>query len=227
MKFIFSLIFTFQVLAQTIIVGVFEIKPYTFESEKGLDGVLINFLIEIDNELEDINFEFKLYPYRRLLQELRNGSVHMAVFYQNDAAGTNRFKFLKTLGNINYIIGSKNFDTTEKEYVIGVIRSASYGPEIDHLPKQNKLGLKNYHQGIDLLKIGRISHLVIPSTVIDEYCKKQSCEQKAFSTRLKMNEKNNWIHLTSKVSQAAREKIKSAHDKVVGAKSYRYLHDLL
>ncbi len=232
MKYLLVIFASFQIFAQDITIGVFEIKPYLYKgADNQLHGVLVDFLKQIDEEAKGLNFVYKIFPYKRLLEELRSENVDVAIFYENNKAGTNKFKAFSTLGNINYVIGRDSFIKSEfrsnLDLRIGLIRSASYGPRVDSIPRSQKLELKNYHQGIDLMKRGRSNYLVIPSTVLEDYCYKNSCSHEVFKVRDKLNEKNNWFHITSKISKNLVSKIKEAHDRVIEKKGYQYLHDLL
>ena len=163
-------------------VGLFGLKPYALINGSQVSGILYDFLEEISSEIQEVQFQYKVYPYNRLLQELQSGDVELALFYPNNKAGTDKFLKFQTLGNINFVIGPKAYHQDDKSLRLGVIKQASYGIEIDNIHDSRKVHLKNYEQGIKMLSYGRISHIVIPSTTYHYYCEKngEECNKKYF-----------------------------------------------
>ena len=212
----------------TVKVGLFALEPYAKMVDGNPQGIMYQFLNEVDEEMSDVKFRYDVFPYNRMINQLKGGDIELAVFYENNKAGTNELKAFETLGNINYIIGATLYSKDIEKLKLGLIRLASYGPEIDDIAQDKKIFLKTYDQGIKMLKYRRISHLVIPSTTFYDYCKKNSleCEKDIFKNKTRVNEKNNWVHVKN-ISLEVQRKIKQAHDKVIKKKKYQYLHDLL
>lgn len=227
--FLILFIFSSTVFAKEVRVGLFGLIPYAYEEDGKTSGILYDFLNEVDKELKNLKFSYRIYPYNRLLEELKSGSVDLALFYSNEKAGTAKYQYHESLGNVNYVVGINRFDPKNKNFKIGVIGAASYGDEIDSLDEKRKISLKDYAQGIRMLEYLRLTHLVMPSTGKNHYCQndKIRCPDKFFKNSIKINEKNNWLHLGDNLSSKEKELIKKAHDKVIKRMNLKYLHDLL
>ena len=227
--FPFLFIFSANVFAKEVKVGLFGFIPYAYEENGKITGILYDFLNDIDKEIRPLKFTYRIYPYNRLLEELKSGNVDLALFYSNEKAGTTKYQYHESLGNINYVVGINSFDPKNENFKIGVIGAASYGDEIDHLDEKKKIFLKDYAQGIRMLEYLRLTHLVMPSTGKNHYCQndKIRCPDKFFRNSTKINEKNNWLHLGDNLTPKEKQLIKKAHDQVIKKKNLKYLHDLL
>lgn len=228
MKIILALLCFSSFAMETVKIGLFALEPYAKMVNGKPEGVMYDFLNEVDEEMPEIKFIYDAYPYNRMITQLKNRDIELAVFYQNKKAGTEKFKAFETLGNINYIIGATLYTEGLKNLKLGLIRSASYGDKIDNIRDENKVLLKTYDQGLQMLSYGRITHLVIPSTTFYDYCKKNSakCRKDYIKHKVAVNEKNNWVHMNG-VSKEKMKKIQEAHKKVIQNKKYKYVHDLL
>ncbi|OIQ16170.1 MAG: hypothetical protein BM556_16050 [Bacteriovorax sp. MedPE-SWde] len=230
---IYLFLISLSVSATNLEIGVFELSPYVYKTEKGLSGALIKFLKKVEKS-SNLTFSYKVLPYPRLLEDIKRDKVDIAIFYPNFKARTNRLKYIKTLGNQNYII-SKRYSAFRKlkshNNTLGIIRGANYGDLIDSHDSSKKIKLKSYEQGIKLLSADRLDYLTIPSTVFYKLCdNKKKCNSFELRSVRHVNEKFNWIHASPKMLDK-KEKLllefKKAHNLVIRKFGYKFLHEFL
>lgn len=229
LKRILILFFLIQsAYGESLKIGLFELYPYVYNTKKGPQGVIINFLNQIQKESE-IKFVYHVTPYPRLIKSIKTDHVDVGILYPNSKAGIDRYKEFPTLGNQNYLVSFKHkvFNKKDKTKKIGVIRGASYCPYVDGYPEKMKIKLKSYEQGLKMVGAGRLDYLMIPSTVLYSLCSEDMCGKTKLNLIHSMNTKNNWIHASSHTSKRKVELFKQAHDKVLKKHNYNYLHDLI
>lgn len=227
-KYLLILTLSLVCQANELKIGLFELYPYVYRSQGSYHGVMIDFLNEVNHQT-DLKFVYKVTPYPRLIESLKNDQVDIGILYPNSMAGIDKQKLFPTLGNQNYIISFKHkkLDLHLMPKTIGIIRGASYSNFVDDYPKKYKIPLKNYEIGIKMVKAKRLDYLMIPSTVLYSLCPMKICGNSKLTFIEPVNEKKNWVHATKHAKPKMLKKFRAAHDFTLKKQGYQHLHDLL
>lgn len=231
-KLIYFIVFSSSCFAvDTIKVGLFNVAPFSYANDSGeLKGVTYLFLEKLAKESE-IKFEYKLLPYQRVVTNLADGEIDMAMLYPSESF-TNRFEALgESIGNDNLIVldeetqGKNLKELANKK--IAILRGAKYSEEFDANTSLTRVYVNNYTQALSMFLSGRVNAVVIPKVALNFFIiTHKDISQEKFKKSFILNHKHNWLHVRNGFPQKLKQKIIDANKRVIKNNNLKELDDL-
>lgn len=196
-KFLFLLILSLNSFAkEKITVGLFKLKPFAYKENNEIKGLTYNFIKELLSD--DFDIEFRLEPYGRVIQMLKESQVDLTVMYENPKVSSVGTAIDTTFGNGNIVVRrsmKSRFSGLNliKGKNVGVVSSADYGDEFDRYDFKSTPFL-NYEQIALSLKTKRLSYGVFSMASWMYYIQKLDMREDDYQTLL-VNFKSNSIYV--------------------------------
>ncbi|PIK13783.1 transporter substrate-binding domain-containing protein [Halobacteriovorax sp. JY17] len=233
MKVLLSLFLFFIVFTSfaKVRVALFDVPPYSYINEKGdLDGVVYKLCKKIE-ERSGLKFTYTLVPYARAIKLLKDGEVDLGVFYPSEKYRGEFSALTPTLGNINYLITKKAIKIKSLKEIgslkIALIRGAKYSKEFDALEKPGQVFVQDYNKSLHMLLLNRVDLVVVSSAAFEYFLRMNNIKSENSFNIFTLNNQKNWIHVSKKMSNTNKEKIKKANTSVIESGNYKSLEDLL
>jgi len=177
------------------------IAPYGIESKGELSGIyydLANTLLA-KAKLES---EHHIFPYGRIMHELKIGKTDLTIMfkYKELADYVDYIYPLPTLKNV--VIGRKgsNYHSVKQleNLSIAYLRGAKFSDDIDNNSKIIKQTVSDFHQGLLMLKKGRVDAIIGPMAPIISAAKQLDLSRGFFGDPLIVSERTPWLQLSKK-----------------------------
>lgn len=146
-----------------------DVAPYGFESTNGHQGIYYDLAHSLAKKLinlDDIKINHRIYPYARIIHELKTGQTDLTIMFKYEALKSH-VTYISPLPSLkNVVIGLKDSgfkkvsDLEGKK--IAYLRGAKFSDLIDHNDKIIKITTHNFHQGIDMLMAKRVDAIIGP-----------------------------------------------------------------
>ncbi|WP_076414521.1 ABC transporter substrate-binding protein [Shewanella sp. UCD-KL12] len=140
-------------------------EPYEFTNSSGhIAGILVE-ITQLLLAKSNIKANIEITPYKRMIHELKAGSIDCAMFFTSQIHSKDFFQLGLIAKKPVIIINSpaqasaKNLSDFEGRN-IGRIRGAHYGSEFDDNQKIRKSDLNNYQQGVAQVMKSRIDGFI-------------------------------------------------------------------
>ncbi len=153
----------------TLNVGLPSFPPFAYppaaNSQRGTIVALYRILEkELRKEL-DIRFKIQHYPYARLLVGLQDGTLDLAIIFENkslqgDVSYVAKVSESKVMVIYEHDHPIQQYEDLYQLFDIAVIRQADYEPRFDLDQKISKYPVESYRQGLQMLKFGRVAAVV-------------------------------------------------------------------
>lgn len=227
MKIIFSLFvfFSFSSLASEFSVSIIDVPPFGLSSKNIISGIHTDFIKKILKKCK-LSYSLNILPYPRVIKNIQDNTTQLSLFFRRyDLEDT--IEVDKSIGFYNYIVSHVDRPINKvsklRGKVIGVIRNAKYEDNFDRDKLIKKMQVKNYEQGLDLLKLKRIDGLIISEPAYYYYLKKYSKNRKIFSKPIILNKKYNYLYVNKSVNLKTVELIKKANREVLNGPYLEYI----
>jgi polar amino acid transport system substrate-binding protein len=184
-------------------VGVPAFAPFAYINENNeMSGVMVRYLdlLTVDTGFE---FELVLQPYARVLAGVKSGELDLALIFKN-AQLEGYADFIGPASSSNVIVlpqASVNLQTYDQLILLGriaVVRSASFSKTFDEDTKLQKFFVKDYTQGINLLRMGRVDAVVGSVAGIEYNLQQLGLNIVEFGHPYILAQKENWLHFSNK-----------------------------
>ncbi len=190
---------------QLLQIRTIAVSPYGIESPAGGSGIyydLANTLIHHLSADTQFLLDHKIYPYVRIIHELKTGQTDLSIMfkYKELEDYVTYIHPLPTLTNI--VIGLsgtefKNIAELEGK-TLAYLRGAKFSNAIDNNPLILKITTKDFRQGIDLLKAGRVDAIIGPSEPIVAAAQTIDDSEQFFGLPLAVSERTPWVQISNK-----------------------------
>jgi polar amino acid transport system substrate-binding protein len=190
---------------QLLQIRTIAVSPYGIEAPEGDSGIYFDLANTLVQQLTaDTHFllDHKIYPYVRIIHELKTGQTDLSIMfkYKELEDYVTYIHPLPTLTNI--VIGLsgtefKNIAELEGK-TLAYLRGAKFSDAIDNNPLILKITTKDFRQGIDLLKAGRVDAIIGPSEPIIAAAQKFDDSEQFFGLPLAVSERTPWVQISNK-----------------------------
>ena len=189
------------------------VSPYGITSKGQLSGIYY----DLANSLlakAGIESEHHIFPYGRIMHELKIGKTDLTIMfkYKELAEHVDYIYPLPTLKNV--VIGRKGTDYHSvkqlEELSIAYLRGAKFSDDIDNNPKIIKQTVSDFHQGLLMLKKGRVDAIIGPMAPILSSAKNFGLSKEFFGKPLIVSERTPWLQISKKSkNKVSTEKLKA------------------
>ncbi len=182
------------------------IAPYGVDFRGELSGIYYDLASALLTKA-GLESEHHIFPYGRIMHELKIGKTDLTIMfkYKELADYVDYIYPLPTLKNV--VIGRKGSDFHSVEQLeklsIAYLRGAKFSDDIDNNPKILKQTVSDFHQGLLMLKKGRVDAIIGPMAPIISAAKQIHLGKDFFGKPLIVSERTPWLQLSKK-----------SHDKV-------------
>lgn len=187
--------------ATVLQVRTIAIPPYGIDSNGELSGIyydLANSLLTKGG----LESEHHIFPYGRIIHELKIGKTDITIMfkYKELADYVDYIYPLPSLKNV--VIGRKgsNFGTIKQleKLSIAYLRGAKFSDDIDNNPEIIKQKVSDFHQGLLMLKKGRVDAIIGPMAPIISAAKALNLNKDFFGKPLIVSERTPWLQISKK-----------------------------
>ena len=216
---------------ETIKVGIFNVEPFSYINPEGeMDGVTYKFLRKLEEETQ-FKFVYTILPYARVVGNLKDGVVDLAMFYPSHQNNGSFIKLTQTIGNDNIIVLRTDLQAKSLADVKGLsiarIRGGKYFEDFDNNELIKKVDVVNYSQSISLFLGKRVDGFIIPRVALNHLLKDKKFHKEDFKNTFFVNHKYNFIHVRNNLPVAIRNKIVESNKAIIKKYQYKRLEDLL
>jgi polar amino acid transport system substrate-binding protein len=141
------------------------IAPYGFENSTEPNGIYFDLANQLSKES---GFKAKnlIYPYARIIKELKSGETDLSIMFKYKELSEYVIYIapLPTLKNVVIgLAGTEIYAIDDlKGKTIGYLRGAKFSDVIDNDPDIYKYEVRDYLQGVGMLKSGRVYAIIGP-----------------------------------------------------------------
>lgn len=146
-----------------------DVSPYGIKSENTKSGIYYDVANHLIKDLlisKHTPLNHKIYPYARIIHELKNGKTDLSILFKYKEL-ENHVHYIAPLPTLsNIVIGLKGtqFKTINEleGQTIAYLRGAKFSNLIDDNPKILKITTKDFEQGIEMLAAHRVDAVIGP-----------------------------------------------------------------
>jgi polar amino acid transport system substrate-binding protein len=217
---VLSLFLSFSVQAETVTAAQDPWPPFI---QKGADSGLSIALIKAAMEKEGYTVDFKIMPWNRALNEVKNGNVDIlpGAWYTDERAGyliysdyyaQNSIKFIKRKGD-NFEFNGLDSLSGKK---VGIVAGYGYGDEFSNAPNFSRPETGSIEANIKKLLSNRIDLTLDDEIVAKSVLKRAGMDLGAIDFTANALSVNN-LHIASGKANARGQKIIDAFNKGLAA----------
>lgn len=200
-----------------------DVAPYGFESTNGYQGIYYDLTNALAKQLlshNHIQINHKIYPYARILHELKTGQTDLTIMFKYKESEP-YVTYLAPLPSLeNVVIGLKGIEFKKVSDLegkkIAYLRGAKFSDAIDNNDKIIKITTHNFRQGIDMLMAERVDAIIGPIDPIVSAAQKLKSNKELFGTPLVVSTRTPWLQISnlSKL-RYSKENIKKHFQKIL------------
>jgi len=190
--------------APTIQIRTISVAPYGIEAENRNSGIyydLANALADHLVSRKNIKVSHKIYPYARIIHELKNGKTGLSILfkYEELEQHVHYIAALPELKNVVMGLNGQAFNSVAdlEGKTIAYLRGATFSEEIDNNPKIIKITTNNFRQGIDMLMAERVDAIIGPIDPILSAAQKLKIDKDLFGPALIVSTKTPWLQISN------------------------------
>jgi polar amino acid transport system substrate-binding protein len=178
-----------------------SVSPYGIESGHQLSGVYYDLTNKLLDRAE-IEREHYIYPYARIIQELKTGKTDLTIMFKYEEL-IPHVRFIYPLPPLkNVVIGRKgtNFSLISNLHgkTIAYLRGAKFSDAVDKNEKIKKYYVTNFIQGLLMLNRGRVDGVIGPIEPIYSAAKELMFTEEYFGKPLIVSERVPWLQISKK-----------------------------
>ena len=177
------------------------VAPYGIDSNGQLSGIYYD-LANVLLSKAGIESEHHIFPYGRIMHELKLGKTDLTIMfkYKELFDYVDYIYPLPTLKNV--VIGRNGSDFTSviqlEKLSIAYLRGAKFSDDIDNNPEIIKQTVSDFHQGLLMLKKGRVDAIIGPMAPIISAAKQLNLSRDFFGKPLIVSERTPWLQISKK-----------------------------
>nr|WP_284676575.1 transporter substrate-binding domain-containing protein [Vibrio sinus] len=193
----------FSTYAKSINIVIIDVVPAGFQHQGRTQGTTY----ELINQIADrANFKYdtKLKPFARVVQELANGDADMSMLLPNSALDGQVVLVAPVYELKSMIVSMPNEPIKELTELsgkkVGMLRNATFYRKIPNHEQLDLYEVKNYRQGIKMLKHGRINALLAIDQSFYFLLKNEGLERSEFAPPLYFDTQHMYLQVSNKLS---------------------------
>jgi len=184
----------------TIQIRTIAVAPYGIENNKKRSGIyydLANILITESK----LNSQHLIYPYARIISELKNGKTDLTIMFKYKELKEHVIYIAPLPSLHNIVIGLKGnrFESISdlEGKTIAYLRGARFSEAIDTNSKINKHRTNDFRQGIKMLVRGRVDAIIGPMEPILSAADSMGMVN-IFNQPLYVSQRTPWLQISKK-----------------------------
>jgi polar amino acid transport system substrate-binding protein len=181
------------------------IAPYGFEHAIEPSGIYFDLANQLTKEAGFVTNNL-IYPYARIVKELKSGQTDLTIMFKYKELSDHVIYIapLPTLKNV--VIGLAGTDITNidnlKGKTLGYLRGAKFSDVIDNDPEIFKYEVRDYIQGLGMLKIGHVFAIIGPVEPILSVVISSGDDINILGKPFVVSERTPWIQISKKSKYA-------------------------
>jgi polar amino acid transport system substrate-binding protein len=191
--------------ADTLQIRTISVPPYGFENAEKDKGIYYDLANTLINDLpldKNITFNHQIYPYARIIHELKNGETDLAILfkYKELEQYVTYISPLPSLKNVVIGLNGSQFSSIQslEGKTLAYLRGAKFSDYIDTNDKIIKITTKDFQQGIDLLSAHRVDAIIGPLDPIIAAAQISKKSEDYLGKPLVVSERTPWIQVSNK-----------------------------
>ena len=195
------------------------IAPYGIDSQGEMSGIYY----DLTNELlikSGLTSQHHIFPYGRIIHELKLGKTDLTIMFKYKALAKYVDYIYPLPALKNVVIGRYGHDYQSVVQLEGLtlayIAGAKFSDDIDNNPKILKQTVLDFHQGLLMLKKGRVDAIIGPMEPIFSGAKKLALHKAFFGQPLVVSERTPWLQISKQSkNHISAEKLKRIFSKMM------------
>lgn len=181
-----------------------DVAPYGFESTDGYQGIYYELAHSLARKLinlDHIQINHQVYPYARIIHELKKGQTDLTIMFKYKELET-YVTYLTALPSLeNVVIGlegrefKKISDLEGKK--IAYLRGAKFSDAIDNNDNIIKVETHNFRQGIDMLIAKRVDAIIGPIDPIVYAAQELKGKEVSLGMPLVVSTRTPWLQISN------------------------------
>ncbi len=182
------------------------IAPYGFENSEQPSGIYFDLANQLSDEsgFKTINL---IYPYARIIKELKSGETDLTIMFKYKELSEDVIYIapLPTLQNVVIGLAGTHINAIDdlKGKVLGYLRGAKFSDVIDNDPDIYKYEIRDYFQGLGMLKTGRVFAIIGPIDPILSATSKLGDNISILGKPFVVSERTPWVQMSKKSKHIA------------------------
>jgi len=213
--------------AAVVQVRTIGVSPYGIESTDNPSGIYYELAEMLAHDL-DYKVEHYIYPYARIIHELKSGQTDLTIMFKYKEL-EEYVVYIAPLPAIkNVVVGLKNQNYSSiaelQGKTIAYLRGAKFSDVIDNDNNIKKAYTQNFKKAVEMLAAGRVDALIGPYEALLSAAKEVGFSSKFFGKPLVVSERVPWLQM-SKMSQhkAFINKLYKSFEKIIQSKKLEKL----
>ncbi|NQZ80311.1 MAG: transporter substrate-binding domain-containing protein [Colwellia sp.] len=182
------------------------VSPYGITSSSNSSGIYYDLAEMLANDI-DIDVEHYIYPYARIIHELKSGQTDITIMFKYQEL-EEFVTYIAPLPPIkNVVIGLKMNSFTSidalKGKSIAYLRGAKFSQAIDNDPSIKKHYTQNFKKAAEMLVAGRVDAMIGPYEALLKAAKEVGFSNKNLGKPLVVSERIPWLQISKKSQHKA------------------------
>jgi len=177
------------------------VSPYGIESENNPSGIYYDLAEMLANDI-DIKVQHYVYPYARIMHELKSGQTDVTIMFKYQEL-EEYVIYVAALPPIkNVVVGLKELQLTSIDALHGkslaYLRGAKFSEVIDNDPNIQKVYTQNFRKAVEMLTAGRVDAVIGPHEALLAAVKTLGYSNGILSKPLVVSERIPWLQMSKK-----------------------------
>jgi polar amino acid transport system substrate-binding protein len=192
--------------ANIIEIRTIAIAPYGFENSLEPSGIYLDLANQLSKEsgFRAINL---IYPYARIIKELKSGETDLTIMFKYKELSEDVIYIapLPTLKNVVIGLAGTEINAIDdlKGKTLGYLRGAKFSDVIDNDPDIYKYEVRDYFQGLGMLKTGRVYAIIGPIDPILSATSELGDNISILGKPFVVSERTPWVQMSKKSKHIA------------------------
>ncbi|WP_236701256.1 substrate-binding periplasmic protein [Thalassomonas viridans] len=180
--------------------------PFALKNSSILCQGISKRILNLIGHQANIHFQYKDYPYARILHSLTAGSLDVALIFKNESV-KDVVQYIGPVARSKVVVLSrhpqqlKQYQDLQKLNAIAVIRKAQFEAKFDRDEGLNKVSVENYLQGVNMFNAGRVDAVVGSKEGLEYAMLQLDHDTGLLEQAFYLGDKTWWLHV-SEQSQA-------------------------
>lgn len=177
--------------------------PFVSEKPSILCQGISRRLLDLIGHQANIHFQFKNYPYARILHSLTAGSLDVALIFKNQSV-KDAVQYIGPVARSKVVVLSryperlKQYRDLQQLNAIAVIRKAQFEQAFDRDTLLNKISVENYLQGLHMFNAGRVDAVVGSKEGLEYAMLQLNYDTGMLDQAFHLGDKTWWLHVSKK-----------------------------
>jgi len=204
----------FSLTDKTLEIRTIAIAPYGFEHSIQPSGIYFDLANQLSKDAGFLTNN-QIYPYARIVNELKTGETDLTIMFKYKELSEHVIYIapLPTLKNVVIGLAGTKITTIAslKGKKLGYLRGAKFSDVIDNDSEILKYEIRDYFQGLDMLKAGRVYAIIGPIDPILSATIELGNEIDILGEPFVVSERTPWVQISKKSKHAKNAELLRKH----------------